>query len=511
MSNAPEAESRREGRLPFRAVGLLVFLHLATRALSLNALPIFLDEAVHLQWAERLFGEGRILRPVGSGRLLAVAAYGVALPFEDRLGAARMVASLAGAATLVLTMLLSDRLFGTRASLIAGTLYLLSPFALVYDRLALSDGFLSACLTAMMLAAVGLVRAPNRGSARLRLAVLIALAILAKVSALLFLLTVPLAVPTLSPDRRSALRAAIVAVVLGLLLASPMLGFFAVHGGEIANQHLVDPGEAASTVARTLVDMGEWARSYFTLPALLAAAVSLFLLRDGRALWLGGTVALPFILFALFSQPWSARYVLPTLPPFLILIAGGVDRLASRLPPASGVISACVLAAMASISFLSFDRALLFDPSRAPFPSDDSRQLVTGWPAGYGVREIALRLSREAESGTVVAYVDGGGTRTLSTSLAVLLGRRPSIRLIEGDFESDSFRASMIQGASGSRVFAVLSPRASDFDFKSRLTGIALERLEAYARPGGEWAGTLFRLAGPAQTGPGSATEGRVF
>ncbi|MEO8500461.1 MAG: hypothetical protein ABI565_06065, partial [Vicinamibacteria bacterium] len=137
MMNAPERPSWREGRSPFWVVGLLLALYLATRILSLNALPIFLDEAVHLQWAERLFSEGRILRPVGSGRLLAVAAYGLALPFEDRLWVARLIATVAGAFSLVFTILLSRRLFSGRAAAISGALYVLSPFALTYDRLAL--------------------------------------------------------------------------------------------------------------------------------------------------------------------------------------------------------------------------------------------------------------------------------------------------------------------------------------------------------------------------------------
>ena len=31
-------------------------------------------------------------------------------------------------------------------------------------------------------------------------------------------------------------------------------------------------------------------------------------------------------------------------------------------------------------------------PTAAPFPEDDRRQLVTGWPSGYGVRELGARL-----------------------------------------------------------------------------------------------------------------------
>ena len=202
MSNAPEAPSWREGRSPFGPIGLFLALYLVTRAFSLNALPIFLDEAVHLQWAERLFNEGRILRPVGSGRLLAVAAYGLALPFEDRLWVARLIASMAGAATLVFTMLLSHRLFGARASVVAGTLYLLSPFALVYDRLALSDGFLSACVTGLMLAVWTLAQRPDETRPRMMAAAFIVLAVVSKVSALLFFLTIPLGILALAPDRR---------------------------------------------------------------------------------------------------------------------------------------------------------------------------------------------------------------------------------------------------------------------------------------------------------------------
>ncbi len=496
MSNAPEASSGREGRSPFRVIGLFLVFYFLTRAFSLNALPIFLDEAVHLQWAERLFGEGRILRPVGSGRLLSVAAYGLALPFEDRLWAARLIASMVGAATLFFTMLLSHRLFGARASVVAGTLYLLSPFALVYDRLALSDGFLSACISGLMLAVWTLVHRPDEARPRMGVAALIALAVVSKVSALLFFLTVPMGVAALSPDRRRSVRSAVIASLIGLVFASPMLWFFARHSGEISSQHVVDPTGFGSTIVATLLDMREWALSYFTVPALVAAAASVALLRDGRALWLAGSVALPFVLFALFSQPWSARYVLPTLPPLLILISGGIEGLASRLKPPSRGAAASGLTILALLSSLSFDRDLVFNPEQAPFPGDDRRQLVTGWPSGYGVRELAARLEQEAQTGELTAYLDTGGARTFPTSLGILLGRHPSIRLVEGDFASPGVRASMVEETKTRRVFAVFGPRSMDLDFKSQVAGAAVERVEVFQRPGGEWAATLFRLRG---------------
>lgn len=491
-------------------IGLCVTIHLAMRIGSLNALPIFLDEAVHLQWAERLFAEGRILRPVSAGRLLAVALYGLALPFEDRIFAARVLASLAGALTLISTMLLSQRLFGGKAGLVAGALYVLSPFALVYDRLALSDGVLSACLAALMLVTERLSRRPDLGSSRLAAAALMTMATTAKVSALLFFPAILLGAVALGLHRKSAFRSAGVALAIGLAGALPMLGFFVENGGEIFSQHLSEPGLDGSALLSTLLDMREWTLSYFTLPTLLLAAASIALLRDGRSLWLFGSVVLPFVLFALFSRPWSARYVLPTLPPLLILVSGGIERLVASCRPSLRSGAAIIFTTLAASSYFSFDRFLIVSPERAPFPEDDRRQLVTGWPAGYGVEALSRRLLKEASNGPLTVFVDTGGTRTIPTSLAILLARRPSIRLVEGDFGSAAFRSSMTGEAEPRRAFAILGPREPDFDFKA-LMGDSLERVEVFERPGGEWAATLFRLAGRGRPGsvslrPGAAT-----
>lgn len=501
--------SRSGGRGPWAGIGLCVALYFVTRMWGLNVLPIFLDEAVHLQWAERLFGEGRILRPIGSGRLLAIAAYGLALPFEDRLFAARAIAAFAGVLTLVFTMLLSRRLFGARASLVAGALYILSPFALTYDRLALSDGFLSACLTGLMLATERLSRRPDEMSPRGVVAILMILAVTAKVSAALFFFAIPLGALALASRRWDAFRSASLATILGLAGASPMLGFFAANGGEVFSQHVAAVPFVGS-VASTVLDMRAWAVSYFTIPTLLFAAASFALLRDGRALWLFGSLALPFVFFALFSQPWSARYVLPTLPPLLILVSGGIETLISRCRPSLRSAAALLFTTLAASSFFSFDRHLILNPALAPFPDDDRRQLVTGWPSGYGVRELSQRLLSEASAGPLTVFVDTGGTRTISTSLPILVGRRSSIQIIEGDFGSAPFRASMTPSIETRRAFAVIGPRGSDFDFKTQMGGGTVERVEVFTRPGGEWAASLFRLGGEGKPAEPS-TNGSLF
>lgn len=494
MSNAPDPGSRHEGPSRFAAMGIVLAVYFATRIGSLGTLPIFLDEAVHIQWAERLWEEGRILRPVGSGRLLAVATYGLALPFEDRLWVARLIAVMVGALTLAFTMLLSRRLFGTRAGLIAGGLYVSSPFALVYDRLALSDGFLAAAVAGVMFATRVLIDDPRRLRPWVGLVAASTLAIVSKVAALLFLPAVPMAALTLAKDRRSALAACALAMAATLVCASPMLWSFAANSGEIVAQHLADPDLPGSTLMATLRDIAGWLHSYFGIPVLLAGAAAFACLRDGRALWLGSSFGFPLVLFALLSEPWSARYILPTLPPLLILIAGGIDAVSSRLNTGRADVASLALALAISLQGLLFDIQLFKDPSSARFPADDRHQLVTGWPSGYGVREAALRLEKESEGGPALVFVDTGGTRTLSTSLAVLLARHPRLTLVEGDFATSAIREAVAAEALKGTVFAILGPRSPGLDFRSLMEGVPVERVEVYERPGGEWAATLFRV-----------------
>ena len=113
-----------------------------------------------------------------------------------------------------------------------------------------------------------------------------------------------------------------------------------------------------------------------------------------------------------------------------------------------------------------------------------------------GGLDTSYCVPRLTDAGWAVhtVYVDTGGTRTVPTDLAVLLGRHPSIRLVEGDFGSADFRASMILELKTVRVFAILGPRPQGLDLASLIQGASVERVEVFQRPGGEWAATLFRL-----------------
>src|SRR6185295_2405973 len=138
-------ESRRmDAATPRRQaawLGLLLAAYLVSRLYALSALPVFVDEAMHIRWARETL-QGHLLAGSFDGRWLPIkvmAAF-VALPLPPLL-AARLAAVLAGAGTLVACVLVGRRLYSPRVGSIAGLLYLVAPFALLHNRMALADTF----------------------------------------------------------------------------------------------------------------------------------------------------------------------------------------------------------------------------------------------------------------------------------------------------------------------------------------------------------------------------------
>jgi 4-amino-4-deoxy-L-arabinose transferase-like glycosyltransferase len=235
---------------------------------------------------------------------------------------------------------------------------------------------------------------------------------------------------------------------------------------------------------------------------LLAGSIaSLAVLRDRRAAFLASVTLLPLAGFALLSSPWSARYILPLAPITALTVGGGFSALwAARLDRRGrgGPIAALALALAPAIVL---DARMLRDFSTAPLPSDERLQLVTGWPAGYGLQEIATAL-RGAPPGSRL-YVESAGPRTPATSLPALLAaeRRAGLDVRPRDLVSAAARAEIAASAASTPTFVVGAPRFDSADWKRDAPFDAALVLRT-TRPGGEWAATLFRIAplGSAET-----------
>ncbi len=124
---------------------LIVFL--AIRLTNLTILPVFADEAIYIRWSQTISNDlSWLFIPLTDGKQ-PIFMWFVALPLkiiQDPLFAARTASILAGLFSVIGIWLLAKELFSQKVAFLATTLYLVTPFILFYDRLAVPDGLLSA-------------------------------------------------------------------------------------------------------------------------------------------------------------------------------------------------------------------------------------------------------------------------------------------------------------------------------------------------------------------------------
>src|SRR5574341_1123005 len=121
--------------------GLLLGLYLLTRLTNLTQLPVFTDEAIYIRWSQIGSQDANwrfISLTDGKQPLFTWLAMITVRIFSDPLLAGRVVSVIAGFFTMIGVWVLAKEVFQKpRIAYLASALYVLSPFALVYDRMAL--------------------------------------------------------------------------------------------------------------------------------------------------------------------------------------------------------------------------------------------------------------------------------------------------------------------------------------------------------------------------------------
>jgi len=128
--------------------GVTIFLAaIFLRVYNLTLLPVFVDEAIYIRWAQVMRAESTLrFLPLSDGKqpLFMWLVIPFLKVFSDPLLAGRLVSVTAGAATLVGIFLLAYVLFKSKkVAIMAALIYAVSPFSFFFDRMALADSLLS--------------------------------------------------------------------------------------------------------------------------------------------------------------------------------------------------------------------------------------------------------------------------------------------------------------------------------------------------------------------------------
>lgn len=536
----PRPALRLLGRWPSWWVPLaLVLLYLPTRLINLGALPMVSDEGTYVTWGVRaLYGQGieDWLASLEDGKqpLLAWLMPPFLALSPDRLIAGRLVSVATGLANLLLLVALGRRLYGRPAGWIAGLLYVVAPIALVHDRMALYESLVTLAALAALAAALAWAERPTAGRTG-ALGLAMGLALLTKLSALFFVILVPVVVALW---RRKALRQwwplaqayFLAAGMYSVLYLSPIIDNisegnfdrYSLTAGEVLQAPFALWGRNVTFVVEAATVYLGW-----PLTLLAAAAVLVGAFGGGRpgrvaAVW----TLVPLALFVLTAKLIYSRYVVFCFVGALLPAAGLLVALAhQRLPPlplprvpaagrtvplAAGV--AALVTLVAVVPGLAFGARLLADPASAPWMDDkrfitDRFQYVESNYAGYGLREIVDHLRAQAAHGPVVVLARNttgmprdGVTAYLLDWPNVHVGFVPEHEGIEQRLQREPDRAYLL-AAQGADLYYVLSDAPNgeqERRFRSLNPGLA--PLMEIPKPGNHSRFQLYRtrLSGPA-------------
>lgn len=415
-----------------------------SRLVSLLSVPIFTDEAIYLRWAQIAKNDAawRFISLTDGKQPLFIWLVMIAMRFiEDPLMAGRIVSVLAGFATMLGLFFLGKEVFKNRwIGITSSLLYAIYSFALVYDRMALYDSLVGTFSVWSLYVSILLVR-----SLRLDLALILGMVIgagvLTKTSGFFNLYLLPLTLILLDLKKKEryvrfarwAGFALIVAVLTyacySILRLSP---FFHIIGQKnaIFVYPLKDWLEHPFIYFWGNLSVGQWdwLARYMTVPILLLAVLSFFVVRHhikGKLL-LVFWFAVPFLALALFGKTLYPRFIFFMTLSLLPLIAFSIYNLRALIRR-TWLFVVCLL--LFIFLQLRSDYFILVDFANAPIPQSDLGQYINDWPAGGGVKEAVSFFTEKASKEKI--YVGTQGTFGLMPyALEIYLADNPNIKIV---------------------------------------------------------------------------------
>ena len=398
-------------------------LYLITRLVNINIFPIFTDEAIYTYWAKVALNDpaNRFISLEDGKQPLFIWIGAVFQQFlKDPLIASRLVSFFAGFGSIIGIYLITKELFRPKAALIASLLYVILPFTLLYDRLALYDSLLTMLGIFAVYFSIKMSKEPRLDFAFLN-GFAIGLALITKSSGNFFLYLLPFSLLLCNFRKKMILKnlskwagLSIVTFTLSQLIynslrLSPLFYVIERKNYEFirsVSEIINDPFLFAFSNFKALTS---WLAAYTSYPLFVLFAASLvfgYIKRDLKIVYLSLVIILPFCTEIIFNKVLYPRFALFYYPYILILIAYFAALLLDSFKKYAKQITIVFVVILFIPAYTSFK--LLTNPAYANIPKGDSNQYFNDWPAGYGVSEIVEILKNESQNQTI--YVGTQGT-----------------------------------------------------------------------------------------------------
>jgi 4-amino-4-deoxy-L-arabinose transferase-like glycosyltransferase len=494
---------------PFILGGLVVVgLFLFLRLYALTNLPVFVDEAIYVRWAQVMRAESTLrFLPLSDGKqpLYMWVLMGFLKFISDPLVAGRVVSVLSGLGTLVGIGVVSWYLFKSKKVVLATTLlWALSPYSVFFDKMALVDSLLGffgiwtfffalltvktmrfdfAMITGFLLGGAFLTKSPALFMAVLLPSVFLLAkwpdAFKAKIGKLLRLLVV--FIPTL----------VIGYGLYNILRLGPNFHMIGIRNYDYVFplSHLwLNPKDPFIFLVPKFLD---WIWKMGPFPILLLGLLGLLVnLKKhlGKIIVITLWFIFPILVQTMFAKVFTARYIYFCLP-YLFLLAGSTLLVKNKV---INFLSALLIVLGIGVS-LWFNYWLLTDITKANLPRSERSGYLEEWSAGQGIKEVADYIENlYLKDPKKIVVGTEGYFGTLPDGLQIYLNKYSEIIVIGVGLNFDKVSTSLMESRDfGNPTFFV----ANNSRFRSDPETYGFTKLAEYPKafkPNGGFESLLF-------------------
>lgn len=457
---------------------LVVIGYFFSRLTNLTTIPVFADEAIYIRWSQVMRAESTLrFLPLSDGKQPFF--MWLTIPFlkiiKDPLVAGRMVSVSSGLGTLIGVFVLSYLLFKKlNLSLFTSILYLICPFIFFFDRMALVDGLLSFFGVWSLVFGILLVRLIHLDLAMIS-GIILGLGLITKSPAIFFSLLLPTTIIFLNFSKKGReFRLGKLIIYYGvvylfafsiynLLRLGPEFHLISLRNKDYVYslseimKHPFNPllGNFRQAISWFWI----WTTPLIFITGILGIVVSLRKhFRPALFLFLWLTV--PLIAQSLVAKVFTARYILFTVPFFLIFSAYFIEFIFNSLKNKVVTIGILVLIFLLPVYQ---ELLLVLAPALAWLPKGERNGYLEMWTAGYGIKEAAVFIKGVAQKEKVLVGTEGY-FGTLPNGLQIYLEKIPNITIIGVGYPLKSIPDQLKNGLVDNRVFLLVND--SRFEIK---------------------------------------------
>ena len=449
----------------FLLLFLIIGFYFFSRLQNLTSIPVFCDEAIYIRWSQIIKSEEtlRFIPQTDGKQPLFMWINAITLKFvQDPLIAGRIISVFVGFGLLIFLFITTAVFLSYEdkeanifkfiksslqknfyPSLLTSSIYCLIPFSFFFDRLALADNLLSFFGLLALLFSFLLAKYPRLDLA-LILGFILGLSWLTKSPAVYFIVLSILTFFVLNlPPKIYHLRSKILFPVISSVVAfliynilrlGPQFHMIAIRNkdyiwtlSEIL-KHPLDP------LKPHLIDTFNIYAQYFSWPLLIFALVGLVLffkknwklkIGNWKFITLGSWWILPLIANCAMAKVFTARYILFTLPPLVILISLGFFTFLSKIKPNFLKIIFIISVFILNINFIY---NLSLNPFNQKLLSSEYNYL-SDWTSGWGIKESADFLIQRSLVSNVIVGTEGA-FGTLPDGLQIYARNIPNLTII---------------------------------------------------------------------------------